>query len=241
MLLRYFDGMHTVAALDALQQVISAGVGGGVHQVQASLIDGDRVQGYQNTDVLHTGILCHVAAVAVYADVFHYVDIHCLALKPVCNRPGGVCHGFQEGILLPIPEMVGVAHTVDIGFSVGGCKTDGQLLQRAAVATHGMSFEVGQNQNAVVIYDVLAYKILFDLYAIGNGKLQVRSFGIQQIYSVHVAPAVVLEKGDMPLGGVARAFVGSVTLYDGAAYMVNYRLLNISMTSILLIVSVVFH
>ena len=43
-----FDGMDTVAAFDPLQQVGLSGVGAGIHQVQAGLVDGHRVGGDQD-------------------------------------------------------------------------------------------------------------------------------------------------------------------------------------------------
>ena len=45
------NGVDAVAAFDALQQVIPARVGGGVHQIDAGLVDGHRVQRRQDASL----------------------------------------------------------------------------------------------------------------------------------------------------------------------------------------------
>ena len=204
--------------------MIPAGILGGVNQIQTGLINGHRIQGYQNADISNGRILRHGAAVAVHAHVLHDVDVHSIALEEIHHGRCRVCHGAKEAVVIRSPDLLHITGAVDIGLAVGGCHTDGKLLQRAAETAHGMALEMGQHQHAVVIGQVLANVILLNHLAVGNLQHQIRACCVQQVNCVKIAPAVLLKSSNMPLGGVPLAFVGSVAFNYGAAHMRNYVL-----------------
>ena len=51
------NGVGAIAALNALYKVVAPGVVRGVHQINAGLVDGHRVERGQNADILHAGVL----------------------------------------------------------------------------------------------------------------------------------------------------------------------------------------
>ena len=134
--------MDAVTGFDPFDQMIAAGVVGGVDQIQTGLINGNGIQACKDADIFHTGVLCNGAAVAVYGHVLHYVDIGGLAVEIVHHGAGGIGHGFQKAVVVCGPDLGGVAGAVDIGLAIAGGHTDRQLLQGAAIAAHGVAFEV---------------------------------------------------------------------------------------------------
>ena len=221
--------MGAVAGVDALQQMIPAGVIGRLHQVDARLIQSYGIQAGQNADVLHAGIFGNGTAVAVHAHVAHNADVGHVAAEVLDHAAGGVCHAFQESILgsYVIPQHIlirGLSGGVDVGLAGGGGTADGQLLQRAAEAAHGMALEVGEHQHGVVVVQVFANQILFDLLAVGDFQLQIGAFGIHDIHIKIMAPAMVLHEFDVLVGGVPLAAVGGVAFHDGTVDRVNHGL-----------------
>src|SRR5699024_1859093 len=110
------------------------------------LVDGHRITGSENTDILHTGILRHGAAVAVHGKIFHHVDKSDLAPEMFRHTHGRVRHGLRElidaGMLIPgLKTVVCLSSRVNQRLSCPAGTADGQLLERSAVSSHGMTFE----------------------------------------------------------------------------------------------------
>ena len=218
-----FNGVDAVAAFHPLQKMRLAGVVTAVHQIDARLIDGNGICGNQNAHVRHAGVFRNFTAVAVNAHVLHNVDENHVAVEVIHNAAGCVRHGFQKRIMIRRPEVFRHARAVDIRLAVGRCHADGQLLQCAAVAAHGMSLEVGKYQHGIVIFQIFADKIFLDDLAVRDIQLHIGAFGIQQIYREIAAPTVLVHQLAVLLGGVAGAAIGSVALHDGAADVVDHR------------------
>ena len=84
----------------------------------------------------------------VHGEVFHHVDTGKLAPEVLRHAGGGVGHGLGElhgaGVLLPGGKtVVGFAGGVNQRLARPGGAADGELLQRPAVAAHGMALKVG--------------------------------------------------------------------------------------------------
>ena len=169
------------------------------------------------------GVFRNFTAVAVNAHVLHDVDENHVAVEVIHNAAGCVRHGFQKRIMIRRPEVFRHARAVDIRLAVGRCHADGQLLQCAAVAAHGMSLEVGKHQHGIVIFQIFADKIFLDDLAVRDIQLHIGAFGVQQVYREVAAPAVLVHQLAVLLGGVAGAAIGSVALHDGAADVVDHR------------------
>ncbi len=136
------DRVDAVLGLDALEQVVSAGIVGRVDEVETCLVNRDRIQGSQDPDVSHAGIFRHGTAVTVHRHILHDVDVDDISLEIVHDTRCGVRHGFEERIMVCVSEVGRVARAVDIGFSHGGGDAYGELLDRPAVAAHGMPLKV---------------------------------------------------------------------------------------------------
>ena len=113
--------MDAVAALNALDEVVATGVvRGGINEVEARLVDGDRVGGHQDADVGHAGVLGHGAAVAVDRHVLHDVDVGNAATlgKKVNHGTRSVSHGLEELVVVGRPDVLGHRDAVNVGFAV---------------------------------------------------------------------------------------------------------------------------
>lgn len=114
------------------------------------------------------------------------------------------------------PDLGGIPGTVDVGLAVAGGAADGQLLQGAAEAAHGVALEVGQDQHGIIVCHVLAHIVLVNFMTFGNVQHHVWALGVQQVNVKMLAPAVLFEGSQVLLGGVPGAFVGGVAFYHRA-------------------------
>ena len=124
-----------------------AGVVGSIDEVKAGLINRDGVGRDEHAHVLQAGILSHSAAVAVDGHVLHDVHIQGVAAEVLHDGGRGVRHRFEEGVMVGMPEVVRIAHAVDVLLAVGGGDAYRQLLERPSVAAHGMTLEVGEDEH----------------------------------------------------------------------------------------------
>ena len=141
----------------------------------------------------------------------------------------GVGHSLQEGILrgavLPQHVLVGdLAAGVDVGLARAGRAADGQLLQRTAVAAHGVTLKVDKNQHTVVVFNVLAQVVDLQHLAVLDRPLHVGAFGVHDVHVKKVAPAVLFHQLDVLGGFVASTAVSGVALDHGAMHGVDDRL-----------------
>lgn len=102
---RGFDRADTVAALDALHEVVAARIVGGVDQIETGLIDRDGVERGEDADVRHARVLGHGTAVAVYGHIHHDVDENGLVPEIFRHRQGGIRHRVEEAVVVGGPEL----------------------------------------------------------------------------------------------------------------------------------------
>ena len=201
----------------------------GIDEIDARLIDRDRVERGENADVLHAGVLRHGAAVTVHGEVFHHIHERHAAVEIIHNGACRVRHARKEHVLRrkAVPELALVgrrAAGVNPHLARSGGAADGELLERSAVAAHRVALEVGEDEHGVVVFDVLADDVLFQHAAVRNGKLQIGAFGIENVHVEHLRPAMLAQEAAVLLGIVARALIRRVALDDGAVHRVHNAL-----------------
>lgn len=147
--------------------------------VIAGLIQGYRIGRGEDTQVGHLRLMGIAVAVTVNTEAIGNGDIqHILRSHITDDRFAGVGHGFEKIILFgdfyPQKLRIGcLSRGMDVGLAVGGSDADGNILQRAAEARHGVAFEVREDQHGVVILQTAVHDILRQMKAAlhGNGKL----------------------------------------------------------------------
>ena len=227
--------MDAVAAFDAFQHVGKAGIVLlGVDQVKTGLVNGDGIEAGQHADIRHAGVFRHRAAVAVHGQVFHHTDVHRLTRKALRHGGSCICHGFQEAVVIALKTEAGVARAVNMLLAVAGSNADGQLLDRAAEAAHGVPLEVAEHQQGVVVSEILADEVLLDHLAAGNEQLQVGAFAVHDVHVEMLCPAVFAHQLLVAFGYIARARIGGVALHDGAFHMVDHRLPEVRAEEVLI-------
>ncbi len=210
--------MDAVAAFYTFQKVFLSGVvGGGVHKVEAGFIYRHGVGRDENTYILHARVLGVGAAIAIHRHIFHYIDIHGVALEIFDYREGGVRHGFEEQVMVCRPNLVGFSRAVDVRLAVGRGYSYRELFKSAAVTAHGMSLEVGKHEKRIVICQVLTHIVFLYDFSAGNIQHEVGTLGVHKVYGEIFVPAVLFESSQMFFGSVAFAFVCGITFDDGTA------------------------
>lgn len=240
-LLGMLDGVDAVLLVDALGEGRGIVVGRCLHvvdDVDASLVEGHGVGGGQDAVVLQLDGGGMVHAVTVDAHVVHHADVNdaLLAVEVVDHSLCGGGHALEEAILvadklgrpeLGDVELLHLAARVDVSLAVGAGAADAEVLQGSAVAAHGMTLEVVEGDHEVIVVDVAAHDVVFDVGAVHDGDADFALF-VHDVDLEHGNESVALD--DFPvvggggalvllvLGGVA---VGGVALHDGAVHGVD--------------------
>ena len=84
-----------------------------------------------------------------------------------------------------------------------------------------MTFEMREYQQGIIAGQRFSNEILFDFLSVGNGELEIWTFGVHQIYIKIFAPSMFAQRFHMLCSGVAAAFIGCIALHDSAAHMVD--------------------
>lgn len=139
--------MLAMARSDALEQMVAARVVGIFNKVNAGAVDGNRVERGEDANIFHARIFGDGTAIAIDGHVAHDVDKSHVAVKMRNDGRGSVGHGFEELVLLGdvTPEFVlvfGFAGGVNLGFASRRGDADRELLKRAAIAAHRVTFEM---------------------------------------------------------------------------------------------------
>ena len=103
---------------------------------------------------------------------------------------------------------------------MGGGHTDGHVFQRAAEARHGVALKMGQHQHGVVIFQVLAYKVLLDALAAGDRQGHLPML-IHQVTGSNGCKAMFLHRFPVGGAGVAASLIGGVALHNGPLQLLN--------------------
>ena len=164
---------------NAGDKLVAAGVGALIGEVNAGLVKGDGVGGGQETNVGHTGSGGVGVAVAVNGDVDHGGDVGGAVLEIAVDAGSGVAHSGDEGKLSSSHIVaVGLTGAVDVFLAVGGSAADGELFEGAAEAAHSVAFEVGEDEQGMVVGEMAADEVLLDLLTVGDVKDEVGTIAV---------------------------------------------------------------
>ncbi len=205
---------EAVAAFDALDE--ARAVRHGVHQVDGRLVDGQRVGGSEDADVMHIRLGRIAVAVAIHGQAIQYADEDDVVAHGTVHTLGRVRHGLQERVLLA-PDAAAGAGTAGVDPDLAHRRTeaDGDVLDRPAEARHGVALEVGKHQEGVVVRKVTADIIHAQPIAALDWKLHA-VLGVQDVHLRDVSEAVILCQLHVHGGGGTAAAIGGVALHDGA-------------------------
>ena len=186
------------------------------HKVETGLVQRHGVGGGQNADVVDVRLLGIAVTVAVDGDAVHDVDEDHLVAEIVADALGGLGHGFEKlKLKLVMPVGVAGAAGVDAHLAHRGGEADGGVLDRAAVARHGVSLEVGQHNVRAVVGKMRADEIALQARAARDGDLH-GAVLVKDLEVRDVRVAVVLRHLIVLGRRRTEARVGRVALDDGA-------------------------
>ena len=228
------EGLHTLNEM-LLPRIVRRGI----DQIHARLVKRHGIQGRQHTDVPHARILRDRTAVAVHGKVLHHADKRGVAAEKLHYGSRRLRHRLTERVLFGavVPKNTLIRHLaagVDQALALRGGAADGKLLERAAVTAHGVTFEMGQHEHGIVVFEILAHAVFPEHLAVGDVQLHVRTFGVHQIDGKIAAPAVVLDQLAVLRRGVALALVGGVALDDRAADALDHRSPELGLQKVLI-------
>ena len=159
------------------------------------------------------------------------------------DRGGGVRHCLAEAVLLrmevPGLDVVGrCAARVDECLACSGGAADGELLERTAVAAHGMTLEMREDEHGIIVFDVFSEIVLLEYGSVGDLPTDIRTFGVHQIHRKALAPTVIfdqLQMGSRVVPNTAEGVaVSCVALDDGAVNALDHRTPEIRTQEILI-------
>ena len=170
-----FEYVGCMFRFDAFDQMHFSVVVGIAYCVKACAVHGHRVERCEDAYIGHL-YGCRVRhAVAVHRQVVCHIDVeHVFFADMVYNSFGRFCHRFlEDGVgrnhAPCVGKFVGTASGVDISFSGRRSYAYGYVFERAAHASHRVSFEVRQHHQEVVVEEFLAHYIVFQVFAVGDG------------------------------------------------------------------------
>lgn len=102
-------------------------------------------------------------------------------------------------------------------------QADGDILDRPAVARHGVALEMGQNQVRIILPEMLAHKVFLEVCSTvdrqGHGAVLIQNDHIGDVCEAVVLCHLIVHGGAGP-----GASVGGVALHDGAVHLLNHIL-----------------
>ena len=105
---------------------------------------------------------------------------------------------------------------VDIGFAVARGNADGLVFEVGAKAAHNVAFAVGEIKDRVVVVEVFANDIVFEVFAIFDKDFRL-TFRIHDVYALpHFGEAVCFGDFVMVFGVSAFTWVGGIAFDDSA-------------------------
>ena len=233
------DGVDTVLAVNAVQQV--GGVIRGrylllVDDIHTGLVKGHRIGRGQDAVVFQFHRCGMIHAVAIDAHVVHHADEDdaLLPVEVVHHSLRGSSHRLEESVLVADVfgspefshvEFLHLACRVDIGLAVTAGTPDGQVLERTAVAAHGVTFEMTQQHHEVVVGHVASHDVILDVRLVLDGN----TYLVVLVHDIHgevLQETVTLD--DFPVVGrsvalvllIARsAAIGGIAFHNGAVHL----------------------
>ena len=130
------------------------------------------------------------------------------------------------------PHGLRMACAVDMCFAVRRGDSDGDILQGAAEAAHGVPFKMGKHQDGIIILKILSHIIDGNLFPALHRQLQFPVL-IHDIHPEMLRPAMCLHGFPMLLCGIPLSFIGCIAFHNGAVYGFYYLLHKIRTDKIL--------
>ncbi len=124
------------------------------------------------------------------------------------------------------PQLFGVfgnARRVNIRLAVVGSDADTLVLEHAAKTAHGVSLEMGEIDQKIVVCQVFAHKVVADMQCVAYGDTHLAEL-VHQVAGGDSRPAMVDEDLLVVGGGIALARVGGVALDDSALHLIDQGL-----------------
>ena len=145
-------------------------------------------------------------AVAVHRQAVHHIEVDDVRPVPQGIRDGfaRVPHGLQESVLFAAPHTAAGAARVDPLFALPAAQPDGDILDGAPVACHGVALEVGEHHIAVVVGKGRPH-IVFLQPGAALHRQGHRAVFVLDLYRGDVGKAVLPGHLVMSLGGAAGA------------------------------------
>ncbi len=110
--------------------------------------------------------------VAVNGDAVHHIDIDDSVTHRIADCGACFCHGFQEfDVKLIMPAGIAGSAGMNPDLAPGRCEPDGDVLDCAAIAGHGMPFEMGQYHIGIVIGKCFSDEIAGNVFSVSDRKL----------------------------------------------------------------------
>ena len=101
---------------------------------------------------------------------------------------------------------------------------DGNILQRAAESAHDMSLEMGKNQHRVIILEMFAHNILFQMEAVFNRNIELIKF-IHDIHRSDLFKSALVDFVPVAAHILTASAIGRAAFHDRAVEFLD-ELLN---------------
>ena len=121
-------------------------------------------------------------AVAVHRKTVHDIDIQDIPIQVIHNRFSCLRHGLQKSVLVSAPHAAAGAAAVDMGLSLRGSNTDGNIFYSAAVPCHGMALEVREHYIVIIVRKMAAHIVFFQISASRHRQRH----GALLVHDVHI-------------------------------------------------------
>ena len=181
-----------MSCFDPFDQIVVVFLTHGVDQINAGSIDGADIRGSQDTDVRGDNRRCrNTFAVTRYGHVPHDVDIGDILAEEINCRLGGFGNLFHQFFFdnTPVIAVLGMDHTL-ADPAVG--TADADVLVSTAETAHGMSLEVRQGKQGIIVCHVGAVRHMIEPFAAFDRQIH-SAFLIHDVNIAELRPAVDLQ------------------------------------------------
>lgn len=195
----------------------------GPDHVDKGLVVGNGVERGNNAEVRHDRAILVGVAVATERNGVHDSDINdrfVVFFEIIGDGSGGFGHGFNEInlLMLAFPAEVGIlglATRMNVGFAVATGDADGLVFEIGTKTTHDVAFGVGEVDNRIVVFEMVADEVVFEIFAFGEGNFEF-AVCVHDVDVGEFGKAMIGSDFEVVFGSVAFAWIGGVAFDDGA-------------------------
>ncbi len=146
------------------------------HEIEASLVECHGVGAGKDAHILELRVGRMTVTITVHTHIIHHININdVLAVAEILvHSLCGGSHALQKVILLRqvLPQLRCILHLasrVYVCFAVGRCHADALVLQHASETAHGMSLEVGEVHQEIVVGKMVAHDVILKVFLVLHG------------------------------------------------------------------------